>query len=57
MISGWICLLQMGGRVLCTGGEFVLDHEAEQFLMSHMKEAEQTLTDPESGETIYPVRF
>ena len=31
----------MGGRLLCQGGEFTLDHETEEALSAHMKDAEQ----------------
>ena len=31
------CEISMGGRVLCAGGEFVLDHETESYLTQHMK--------------------
>ena len=35
------CEIRMGGRLLCQGGEFTLDHETEEALSAHMKDAEQ----------------
>ena len=35
------CEIRMGGRLLCQGGEFTLDHATEEALSAHMKDAEQ----------------
>jgi glutamate N-acetyltransferase/amino-acid N-acetyltransferase len=35
------CNISMGGRLLCTGGKFLLDHEVEAELKQHMQAAEQ----------------
>jgi glutamate N-acetyltransferase / amino-acid N-acetyltransferase len=35
------CVIGMGGRVICRGGEFILDAETEAALVEHMKNAEQ----------------
>ena len=43
------CEISMGGRVLCANGEFVLDHETEEYLMKHMKDAEQVQAAADDG--------
>ena len=50
------CEISMGGRVLCTNGEFVLDHETEAYLTQHMQEAEQVAASPDDGVTPKPHR-